>query len=131
MDRAVRVLVANRPNLMRELVVGVLSDQPGVEIVGEVANDPDIPERIEDTQPDLLVVTLETTQSHPAICETVLRQHPAMRIIAVGVRENRSLCYWASVKIHHAEVETSEEGLLGAVREIQRVDHKDSGLDLN
>ena len=131
MDRSVRVLVANRPNLMRELVISVLSDQPGVEIVGEVSNDPDIPERVQDTLPDLLVVTLETTQSQPAICETILRQHPAMRIIAVGLRENCSICYWATVNIHSAEVETSEQGLLGAVRDMQRVDRRDSSLDLN
>jgi chemotaxis response regulator CheB len=122
-DRSVRVLVANRANLMRELVISVLSDQPGVEIVGEVSNDPDIPE--------LLVVTLETTQSQPAICETILRQHPAMPIIAVGLRENCSICYWATVKVHSAEVETSEQGLLGAVRDMQRVDQRDSSLDLN
>jgi chemotaxis response regulator CheB len=130
-DRSVRVLVANRANLMRELVISVLSDQPGVEIVGEVSNDPDIPERVQDTLPDLLVVTLETTQRQPAICETILRQHPAMRIIAVGLRENCSICYWATVKIHSAEVETSEQGLLGAVRDMQRVDQRDSSLDLN
>lgn len=131
MDRSVRVLVANRPNLMRELVISVLSDQPGVEIVGEVANDPEIAERVEDTQPDLLVVTLETTQSQLAICETILRQHPAMRIIAVGLRENCSICYWATVKIHATEIEASERGLLETVRDMQRVDQRDSSLDLN
>jgi chemotaxis response regulator CheB len=130
-DRSVRVLVANRPNLMRELVISVLPDQPGVEMVGEVSNDPDIPERVQDTLPDLLVVTLETTQSRPAIRETILRQHPAMRIIAVGLRENCSICYWATVKIHSVEVETSEQGLLGAVQDMQRVDQRDSSLDLN
>src|SRR5260370_39425937 len=116
---------------MRELVISVLSDQRGVEFVGEVSNDPDIPERVQDTLPDLLVVTLVTTQSQPAICETILRQHPAMRIIAVGLRENCSICYWATVNIHSAEVETPEQSLLGAVRDMQRVDQIDCSLDLN
>jgi len=116
---------------MRELVISVLSDQPGVEIVGEVANDPDIAKRVQDTLPDLLVVTLETTQSQPAICDTILRQHPTMRIIAVGLRENYSICYWATVNIHSAEVETSEQGLLDAIRDLQRAGQRDSSLDLN
>lgn len=131
MNRSVRVLVANRPNLMREVVISVLSDQPGVEIVGEVASDPDIVERVQDTRPDLLVVTLETTQNQPAICETILRQHPAMRIIAVGLRENYSVCYWTTVNIHSTEIETSEQGLLEAVRDMQRVGNSRSSLDLN
>ena len=131
MDRTVRVLVANRPNLMRELVISVLSDQPGVEIVGEVTNDPDIPERVQQTLPDLLVVTLESPEKRPTIWETILRRHPAMRIIAVGSRENHSICYWATVKIHLTEVETSEQGLLGAIREMQHADRENIRMDLN
>ncbi|MGA7753318.1 MAG: hypothetical protein WCB05_10815 [Candidatus Sulfotelmatobacter sp.] len=34
--KRVRVLVANRPRLMREMVMTTISDQPDIEIVGEV-----------------------------------------------------------------------------------------------
>ena len=36
MDRSIRILVANRPKLMRELILATLADEPGIEIVGEV-----------------------------------------------------------------------------------------------
>ena len=39
MGRTIRVLVANRPRLMRELIVATFADQPDIEIVGEVEND--------------------------------------------------------------------------------------------
>ena len=39
MDRAIRILVANRPKLMRELILATLADEPGIEIVGEVADE--------------------------------------------------------------------------------------------
>ena len=45
MARPIRILVANRPKLMRELIVSTLADEPGVEIVGEVANEADIADR--------------------------------------------------------------------------------------
>ena len=34
--KPIRVLMANRPRLMRELMVATISEQPDIEIVGEV-----------------------------------------------------------------------------------------------
>jgi hypothetical protein len=36
MEKTIRVLVANRPRLMRELIVATFADQPDIEIVGEI-----------------------------------------------------------------------------------------------
>ena len=38
MEKAIRVLVANHPRLMRESVLTTFADQPDIEIVGEVAD---------------------------------------------------------------------------------------------
>ena len=37
--RKIRVLVANRPRLMRELVLATIADQPDIEVVGETQNE--------------------------------------------------------------------------------------------
>ena len=42
MHRRIRILVANRPKLMRELILATLSDEPGIEIVGEVSDEAEI-----------------------------------------------------------------------------------------
>jgi DNA-binding NarL/FixJ family response regulator len=118
MDRAVRVLVANQPRLMRELIRDALADQPGIEIVGEVQNDADIPARVKETLPDLVFVGLDGEGARPKLCEEILRERPDVRILAVAFRENRTVCYWASLDIHASEIETSEQGILDAVRNI-------------
>lgn len=51
MDRSIRVLVANRPKLMRQVILSTLADEPGIEIVGEVANDAEIANRVHQTSP--------------------------------------------------------------------------------
>ena len=38
MDKAIRILVANRPKLMRELLLATLSEQNWIEVVGEVTD---------------------------------------------------------------------------------------------
>lgn len=116
MDKTIRILVANRPKLMRELILATLADEPGVEIVGEVSNDAEIPERVHETHPDLLVIALDEPGSRPSVCDTVLRDHPEVRIIAVAANHNRSISYWISMDIHSDDIETSEAGILNAVR---------------
>ena len=118
MPRSVRVLVANRPKLMRELIVSTLADEPGIEIVGEVADEAEIAERVRQIAPDLLVIALDETSKRPQLCDTLLRDHPELRIIAVASQENCSVFYWASFDIHSSEIEPSEQGILNAVRNI-------------
>ena len=118
MDRSIRILVANRPKLMRELILATLADEPGVEIVGEVSDEGEIRERVNQTSPDLLLIALDEPAKRPAICDRLLRDHPELRIIAVASQQNYSVFYWASFDIHSSEIEPSEQGILNAVRNI-------------
>jgi DNA-binding NarL/FixJ family response regulator len=118
MDKAIRVLVANRPRLMRELILETLADQPGIEIVGEVTDEVEIPERVHQILPDFLVIALDESGRRPDICETILRAHPEVRILAVASGQNRTICYWASFDIHSDDIEPSEAGILNALRNI-------------
>src|ERR1700675_4160225 len=82
MNKAVRILVANRPKLMRELLLGTLADQPWIEIVGEVSDDSEILDHVHKTSPDVLVIATDEPGKRPLICDSLLQQHPELRIIA-------------------------------------------------
>jgi len=56
--KRVRVLVANHPRLMRELVMATLADQPDIELVGEVRNEGDLADIVEQVQPDVLIIAI-------------------------------------------------------------------------
>lgn len=116
MVKTFRVLMANQPKVMRELLAEMLADEPWIEIVGEVSQEAEIPQLVQKTAPDLLVVTAHNPGKRPAICDQLLREYPALRIIAVAPRENYTVCYWASLDIHADHVESSERGFLSAVR---------------
>lgn len=116
MEKAIRVLVANRPRMMRELILATFADQPDIQIVGEVANDEEIPRTVEKTMPDLVVIAQDEPGRRPKVCDVVLRQHPEIRIIGVDTKQNYSVFYWASLDIHANNIEASEEGLLSAAR---------------
>jgi len=122
-EKAIRVLVANRPRLMRELVLATFADQPDIELVGEVVEDSQIPTTVEHTLPDLLVVALDDPSRRPTICDALLRRHLQMRIIAVAPDANLSVYYWTTfdvlgsrIDIHASSFEASEESILETVR---------------
>jgi chemotaxis response regulator CheB len=118
MKRVIRVLVANQPRLMREMVVATLTDQPDMEIVGEVTDDAEISSQVTKILPDLVVISLDDSGKRPVLCDTILRKHPEVRIIAVASQTNDAVFYWASFNIHSNEIESSEEGILSAARGI-------------
>ena len=116
MEKPIRVLVANRPRLMRETILATFADQPDIEIVGEVADESEIFESVKKTLPDFVVVALDYPGERPHICDILLHQHPGMRVIAVAPAKDYVVYYWASLDIHSSSIEASEEGVLGALR---------------
>jgi len=116
MEKAIRVLVANRPRLMRELILTTFADQPDIEIVGEVGDESEISESVKRTLPNFVVIALDHPGKRPAICDELLREYPEVRVIAVAPEKNFVVYYWASLNIHSNDIEASEEGILNVMR---------------
>lgn len=116
METSVRVLVANRPRLLREMVLSTLSEQAGINVVGETENEHDVPSLVAETRPDFLLIGLDESQRRPALCDLLLNRFPWLRIIAVASNTNIGMFYWATCEIHSAAMEASEESLLEVMR---------------
>jgi len=116
MQKAIRVLVANQPRLLRELMLSTFADQPDIEIVGEVTDESEIPAKVSTTSPNFVVIALDDPSRRPAICDDLLREHPHLRVIAVATRKESVIYYWASLVIHASNIEASEEGILNTLR---------------
>lgn len=116
MEKLIRVLVANHPRLMRDIVLTTFADQPDIEIVGEVTDESEISASIKKTLPNFVVIALDQPGIRPRLCDVLLREHPEVRVIAVAPEKNYIVYYWASFEIHSNSVEASEEGILNAMR---------------
>jgi DNA-binding NarL/FixJ family response regulator len=115
--KRVRVLVANHPRLMRELVLAVIADQPDIEVIGELQNEDELAETIEETRPDILIVALDDAGQRIAQCGFLLGRYPQMKILALAPEQNRGVFYWATVDVRTKPLESSEAGILNALRE--------------
>lgn len=114
--RKIKVLVANRPRLMREMVLATIADEPDIDVVGETEDESHIIELVERTRPDFLIIALDDQKKQPALCGFLLGRYPDMKVLAVAAETNSTVFYWAFVDIRSTQVETSERGILDALR---------------
>lgn len=117
MEKPIRVLVANRPRLMREVILTTFEDQSDIEIVGMVAEDSEISETVRKTLPNFVIIALDQPGRRPRICDELLREYPEVRVIAVAPEKNFVVSYWATLNIIHSnDIEACKEGILNAMR---------------
>jgi chemotaxis response regulator CheB len=98
------------------MVLATIADEPDIDVVGETESESQITELVERTRPDFLIIGLEQPEVRPGLCGFLLGRYPQMKILAVSAEQHQSVFYWAFVDIRSRIVETSEQGLLSALR---------------
>ena len=62
--KKIRVLVANRSRMMRDLLIATVADQPDIEVIGgEIETDADVERAVAEQQPDFV-----DTESRLSMC---------------------------------------------------------------
>ena len=112
--RKIRVLVANRPRLMRDLVLATISDQPDIEVLAALEDDSKIAEVVAESKPDFVIVALDRPDERPPICDYLLSHHPLVKVLAVAPEQDDSVFFWSDIR--SAAIESSEEGILNVIR---------------
>jgi len=125
----VRVVVANRPRLMREVVLATLADQADIEVVGEIQNENEITETVERVRPDFLIIAQEEPEVRPGICGFLLGRYPELKILAIAPEKNVTTCYWAFVDMRSKRFQSSEENLLGILRNASALSKSSPAVD--
>jgi DNA-binding NarL/FixJ family response regulator len=110
----IRVLVANRPRLMRDLVLATIADQPDIEVLGELEDDSKIAEAVAELKPDIVIIALDRPDERPAICDYLLIHYPRVKVLAVAPEDDSSVFFWSDIR--SAAVESSVEGILSVIR---------------
>jgi hypothetical protein len=87
-----------------------------MEVVGELEDELDILPAIERTQAHCLIIAQEEFGRRPGICDTVFDKYPHIKILAVAPGSDDSVFYWMFMEIRLSRIETSEDGVINALR---------------
>ena len=101
---------------MREAVRTALSRHTDMEVVGEIEDELEILPAIERTQAHCLIIAQEEFGRRPSICDSVFDKHPHVKILAVAPGSEDSVFYWVFMEIRLSRIETSEDGVISALR---------------
>ena len=112
----VKVLVANQPRLMRELVLDTIAGHDDIEVVGEVGEEASILQKVNEVRPDYLIVTARPAEEHGPLCDELWEKFPRLRVLALQTESNDSVLYWVNLCVQASRIETSEQGILDALR---------------
>src|SRR6478672_9952390 len=112
----IKVIVASRPPLMREIVLEIVSAQPDIEVMAEVQDDSAIAELVGQLHPDWVVIALDDSDNKPSICDLLFGRYPDLKILALDSGRNNCIFYRATMSIRSSRVESSEKGILDALR---------------
>jgi DNA-binding NarL/FixJ family response regulator len=112
--RKIRVLVANRPRLMRDAVLAAISEQPDIEVLGELEDESEIAQAVADSQPDFVIIALDKLGERPPVCDYLLLHYPLVKVLAVAPKENNTVFFWSELR--SKAIESSEEGILSVIR---------------
>jgi hypothetical protein len=118
MVKTFRILMANQPKLMRELLVEMLAEESWIEIVGKWRKWRTSASWGRRPPQPFWSSQQMSRANGPPICDELLREYPALRIIAVAPKQNYTVCYWASFDIHATDIEPSGQGFWTAVKRV-------------
>jgi hypothetical protein len=96
---------------MRGLLVALMADEPDLEVVAEIEEESEITRVIDETTPEFLIVTLRSPGFSAVQCESLLRRHPHMKILALAKDGNSFIYFSASLGIHATTLECSDTGI--------------------
>jgi len=77
--RRTRILLADLPRLLREIVTDALVAQTDMEVVGSVTGRPSLDRAVEEAQIDVIVIG----RDDPNLATALLKQRPPVAVIAV------------------------------------------------
>ncbi len=111
----IRVLLANRPRLMREVVREIIERQDDMEVVGEVLDPLDILMAVREAEVDAVILALKGSED-TGLCSHLLAQYPDLTILGLPTDGKTAFLRPRRIEI----VDASDQCILDALRQAIR-----------
>lgn len=112
-----RVLLACPQMTMTGLWRTILSQEPGVELVGEASDAVDTLIKAGNTQATVVVIDLPSSGRDPGLCSHLLEENPQVKVVAVSQDGGRAVKYERGILKRQIK-DTSPKSLINLFRSL-------------
>ena len=98
-----------------------LAEEEDVEVVADITDEAEISRVIEETNPEFLIVSLDSRRFGPSAREAMLQKHPEMKILALATDGNSFTLFLASDGIRSMIYKEPEAEILKVMRDNSRI----------
>lgn len=109
-----KVLLANRPKMLRELLRDLVCQQPDMDVVGEALDPLEVLYSVRKTEADIVVTTLPRS-GEPGISSHLLAEFPELLVLALAPAGDRATLY-RQVVVTEKLGSTADDVLLSTLR---------------
>jgi hypothetical protein len=131
-DRLSRIILANQPRLLREMIKRVILKSGELQLVGEIAhraNLNEIEEIIEQTGAQWIVLTLSADGEISEETKTLLVNHPTLSVLAVAMDGSQFKVLWTDPQLTEKDLSSVSLAELVDVlheRDLGKTEEKDT-----
>ena len=87
--KKIKILLANRPRMMREVVRKMIDVQPDMEVVGEVPDPVELLVAVKETEADAVILDLEDSEE-PGTASHLLAAYPDLTILGLAANGKKA-----------------------------------------
>lgn len=109
-----RVVLANTPRILADILRDLVDRQPDMAVVGEVRNLDELSPTIAAVQAHAVILTFSPPRSGQSICGVLRELHPALTLLGLALRTDRAVV-WPPKAAPHA-IEVTAAAILSALR---------------
>jgi len=109
-----RVVLANMPHILRQILQDVLDRQPDMTVVGEARTLAQLPQVVATLRAQAVILTLSPPGVSQLVCRALRRQYPNLTVLGIVPRDDRAVLWLP--KASPRPIELSAAAVVGALR---------------
>lgn len=109
-----RVVLANMPQILKQILRELVNRQPDMAIVGEMRTLAELPAAIAFLQAEAVILTFSPPSAGRSVCGVLREHHPALTLLGLALRNDRAVVWPPDAAPQ--PIEMTAAGILSALR---------------
>ncbi len=116
----IRVLVANMPSVVTQMLSHAMLGQTDLKLVGQVSGNVEVLMALQ-AGVDIIILGAQDVQPPPGICSHLFSEDPDLRILVLNASGDLAELYWLGLRQRSLRI-VSMDGVLDTIRQAYQLD---------